>query len=66
MFLTKYGSLSLYDEDTEKYLSLNTNNYKLIKMLDGLYLEFLRNLMELWSIMLIILKSHYAITALIA
>ena len=35
-FLEKYGSLALYDEDMEKYLSLTTNNYILIKLMGGL------------------------------
>ena len=36
MFLAKYGSLDIYDEDMEKYLSLTTNNYNLIQNMDGL------------------------------
>ena len=36
MFLAKYDSLALYDEDMEKDLSLTTNNHNLIKLMGGL------------------------------
>ena len=36
MFIAKYGSLDLYDEDLKNKLSLTTNNYDLIKLIGGL------------------------------
>ena len=36
IFLAKYDSLDLYDEDMEKYLSLTMNNYNLIKLMGGI------------------------------
>ena len=36
MFLAKYGSMALYDEDMEKYLSLTMKYQHLIKLMGGL------------------------------
>ena len=46
IFLANYGSLALYDEYLEKGFIIDHENYNL-KILDGLYLEYLRNLMGL-------------------
>ena len=51
MFIEKYGSLDLYDEDMEKYLSLSINNYNLVKIMDGIYFKFSINLMVIFIIM---------------
>ena len=51
MFLAKYGSLAIYDEDPEKRFIIDHKQLQSVKNLAGIYLEFHINLMVLCLIM---------------
>ena len=51
MFLAKYGSLDIYDEDLEKRFIIDHEQLQSVKNLAGFYLEFHINLMVLCLIM---------------
>ena len=51
MFLAKYGSLAIYDEDLEKIFIIDHEQLQSVKNLAGFYLEFHINLMVLCLIM---------------